>query len=70
MHEALCRPTDTTLDVLHVERRAADHSANMGSRLTCAVMKHALELVSVLSVAIGCVVCFALVALEWWKSQP
>src|SRR5215472_8223605 len=32
MHEALCRPTDTTLDVLHVERRAADHSANMGSR--------------------------------------
>jgi len=31
MHAALCRPTDTTLDVLHVERRAADHSANMGS---------------------------------------
>ena len=32
MHEALCRPSDTTLDILHVERRAADHSANMGSR--------------------------------------
>jgi hypothetical protein len=31
MHEALCRPSDTTLDILHVERRAADHSANMGS---------------------------------------
>ena len=32
MHEALCRPSDTTLDILHVESRAADHSANMGSR--------------------------------------
>ena len=31
MHEALCRPSDTTLDILHVESRAADHSANMGS---------------------------------------
>src|SRR5215472_9983591 len=31
MHEVLCRPSDTTLDILHVERRAADHSANMGS---------------------------------------
>ena len=47
------------------------------TRLTCAVMKHALfvqltaaELVCVLSVAIGCVACFALVALEWWRSQP
>jgi aryl-alcohol dehydrogenase-like predicted oxidoreductase len=31
MHEALCRPSGTTLDILHVERRAADHSANIGS---------------------------------------
>ena len=47
------------------------------TRLTCAVMKHALfvqltaaELVCVLSVAIGCVACLALLALEWWRSQP
>jgi hypothetical protein len=40
-------------------------------------MKHTLfvqltaaELVCVLSVAIGCVVCLALLALEWWKTQP
>jgi hypothetical protein len=40
-------------------------------------MKHALfvqltaaELVCVLSVAIGCVACLALLALEWWRSQP
>src|SRR5215469_17840710 len=32
------------------------------TRLTYAVMKHALELVCVLSAAIGCVVCLALVA--------
>src|SRR6516225_1554727 len=31
MHEALCRSSGTTLDILHVERRAADHSANIGS---------------------------------------
>jgi hypothetical protein len=37
MHEALCRPSDTTLDILHVERRPADHSANMGSRQPAAV---------------------------------
>ena len=47
------------------------------TRPTCAVMKHTLfvqltaaELVCVLSVAIGCVACFVLVALEWWRSQP
>jgi hypothetical protein len=32
MHEALCRPSGTTLDSVHAERRAADHSANIGSR--------------------------------------
>ena len=32
MHEALCRSSGTTLDILHAERRAADHSANIGSR--------------------------------------
>src|SRR5205085_6640415 len=32
MHEALCRPSGTTLDIVHAERRAADHSANIGSR--------------------------------------
>jgi len=32
-------------------------------------MKHTLELVCVLSVAIGCVACFALVALDWWKTS-
>ena len=32
MHEALCRSPGTTLDILHVERRAADHSANIGSK--------------------------------------
>jgi hypothetical protein len=31
MHEALCRSSGTTLDILHVERQAADHSANIGS---------------------------------------
>src|SRR5947207_15238596 len=31
MHEALCRPSGTTLDIAHAERRAADHSANIGS---------------------------------------
>ena len=35
-----------------------------------ALSKHALELVCVLSVAIGCVACLALLALEWWRSQP
>ena len=30
MHEALCRPSGTTLDSVHAERRAADHSANIG----------------------------------------
>jgi len=33
MHEALCRPSGTTLDIVHAERRAADHSANIGSSL-------------------------------------
>src|SRR5438270_1875652 len=33
MHEALCRPSGTTLDIVHAERRAADHSANIGSKL-------------------------------------
>ena len=28
MHEALCRPSGTTLDTVHAERRAADHSTN------------------------------------------
>src|SRR6202022_603235 len=32
MHEALCRSSGTTLDILHAERRAADHSANIRSR--------------------------------------
>jgi hypothetical protein len=32
LHEALCRSSGTTLDILHAERRAADHSANIGSR--------------------------------------
>jgi hypothetical protein len=32
MHEALCRSSGTTLDILHVERRAADPSANIGSK--------------------------------------
>ena len=32
MHEALCRSSGTTLDILHAERRAADHSANIGSK--------------------------------------
>jgi hypothetical protein len=32
MHEALCRPSGTTLDIVHAERRAADHSANIGSK--------------------------------------
>src|SRR6516164_8240309 len=32
MHEALCRSFGTTLDILHGERRAADHSANIGSK--------------------------------------
>jgi hypothetical protein len=31
MHEALCRPSGTTLDIVHAERRAADHLANIGS---------------------------------------
>jgi hypothetical protein len=38
LHEALCRPSGTTLDILHAERRAADHSANIRSSpkaLTC-----------------------------------
>ena len=34
MHEALCRPSGTTLDIVHAERRAADHSANIGSSAT------------------------------------
>src|SRR6267378_4059060 len=33
MHEALCRSSGTTLHILHAERRAADHSANIGSRV-------------------------------------
>jgi hypothetical protein len=32
MHGALCRSPGATLDILHVERRAADHSANIGSK--------------------------------------
>jgi hypothetical protein len=36
MHEALCRPSGTTLDIVHAERRAADHSANIGSSLAVA----------------------------------
>ena len=32
MHGALCRSPGASLDILHVERRAADHSANIGSR--------------------------------------
>jgi hypothetical protein len=32
MHEALRRSSAQPLDILHVERRAADHSANMGSK--------------------------------------
>src|SRR6266446_2371425 len=32
MHEALCRSSGTTLDILQAERRAADHSANIGSK--------------------------------------
>jgi hypothetical protein len=32
MQEALCRPSGTTLDMVHAERRAADHLANIGSR--------------------------------------
>ena len=35
MHEALCRSSGTTLDIPHVERRAADHSANIGSNYLC-----------------------------------
>jgi hypothetical protein len=31
MHEALCRPSGTTLDTVYAERRAAVHSANIGS---------------------------------------
>jgi hypothetical protein len=30
MHEALCRPSGTTLDIVHAERRVADHRANFG----------------------------------------
>ena len=37
MHEALCRSFGTTLDILHGERRAADHSANIGSRFSSGV---------------------------------
>jgi hypothetical protein len=36
MHEALCRSSGTTLDILHVERQAADHSANIGSKFESA----------------------------------
>ena len=32
MHEALCGHSAQSLDILHIERRAADHSANIGSR--------------------------------------
>ena len=32
MQETLCRPSGTTLDIVHAERRAADHLANIGSR--------------------------------------
>ena len=35
MHEALCRPSGTTLDIVHAERRAADHSTNIGSSASC-----------------------------------
>ena len=46
-------------------------AGRVGRRLSLpALSKHALELVCVLSVAIGCVACLALVALEWWRSQP
>jgi len=31
MHEALCRPSSTTPDIVHAEWRAADHSTNIGS---------------------------------------
>ena len=34
MHEALCRPSGTTLDTC-MRERAADHSANIGSRRIC-----------------------------------
>jgi hypothetical protein len=32
MHEALYRPFGTTLGIVHAERRAADHSTNIGSK--------------------------------------
>src|ERR1700730_17604353 len=32
MHEALCRPSGTTLAILYAERRGADNSENIGSR--------------------------------------
>ncbi len=32
MHEALCRPSGATLDIVHAERRSADRLANIGSR--------------------------------------
>ena len=31
LNEALCRPSGTTLDIVHAERRVADHRANIGS---------------------------------------
>jgi hypothetical protein len=49
MHEALCRPSDTTLDILHVESRAADHSANMGSSAAIT-----LEIANNRIIGIGC----------------
>ena len=39
MHEALCRPSGTTLDIVHAERRAADHSANIGSSAASVVVE-------------------------------
>ena len=32
MHQALCRSSGTTIDILQGQRRAADRSANIGSR--------------------------------------
>jgi hypothetical protein len=42
MHEAPCRSSGTTLDILHAERRAADHSANIGSKAMNAIDDHPL----------------------------
>jgi hypothetical protein len=44
MHEALCRSSGTTLEILHVERQAADHSANIGSNETSSGGLHSTTL--------------------------